>query len=740
MMNKKVLQASWTCLALLPLAATAAPREVLSLSLEELSRLPVTAAAGFAQPRSEVPAAIHVVRAEQWEALGAHSVWQVLEHVPGLYVTETFGTRQLVAQGLLTTTNSQVLWLLDGLPLNELGHSGPLPAWDKGLAGLDRIEVIRGPLSVIHGSNAFSAVINLVSLPAGAGENRVAVRGGSFDTREAQVDTGGSTGDWRWRLSLEGRRSDGDRGRRLHRDQQSTFDALFGTQVSLAPGALPARDEVADVQLRLEWRDSSLQYWHWRNDASARLSGGAGALDPDSRIDSMIDHLALRQGGEFGALKTRWELEGLLQRHDVYLASTGLPPGTTLPVAADGNIDFVAGTPVIFPEGIIGISREEMDRRRLGLNLINQAWSGHTLRLSLGHEWQELREPESRRNFGPGILGNGQPVPLQPLPNLAGTALTFLPDVDRELAFVALQDDWHINEAWLLNLGVRHDHYSDFGASTNPRASLHWQATPATKLRFGYGTAFRAPSFNEQYLRNNRSILGNPALQPEELTSRELGLEQTLGAGLHLDATVFQYNARRLIDYAPQPPAVGLRAQNLAGRDGEGGTLELAWQPHPGTQLNANATLWRVEDSATGARVPFVPGVMAGVNGWWEFAPGWTLGGALKHVGDRRREAGDPRADLGDDTWADLHLHTTGLAPGLKLGLTVHNVADADLRDANRNTPGLGPTVPEDVPLTGRAVLLEASYTWGAPAREPAQPLQRLEGEPAPLDVLAGQR
>jgi hypothetical protein len=76
------------------------------------------------------------------------------------------------------------------------------------------------------------------------------------------------------------------------------------------------------------------------------------------------------------------------------------------------------------------------------------------------------------------------------------------------------------------------------------------------------------------------------------------------------------------------------------------------------------------------------------------------------------RRAGDPRPAIGDDTRLDLHLHTTTFAPGLKLGLTVQNAADTDLRDPSRNT-GLGPTLPDDLPLAGRAWLLEAEYRWG---------------------------
>lgn len=699
-------------LLLLALAAPPlAAQDVLSLSLEELAHLPVTGATGFALPLDEVPATTVVLRQAQWEAMGAQSVYDVLELVPGLHVTEVGRSfRQVVARGLFTSNNSQVLWLLDGKPLNELGAGGPPQAFDKGLAGLERIEVIRGPVSVIHGSNAFAAVINLVSQAAGTPGSRVAVKGGSFDARAALAETGGAQGDWRWRLSLEGRRSEGDPDRVIRRDIQDTFDALFGSKVARTPGVLPSDDDIEDAQLRLEWRQSSLQAWHYRNDAGARLSNEI--LDPASRNGVTIQHLVLAQAGDLSGLQTRWELEGLLQRQEQSVRSARAP-GAVLPIGVTGDIDFAGGTPVTFAEGAIAEQTTAGERRRIGLNFINRSWARHTLRLGLGREWQTLRERESRRNFGAGILAGSPPVvPLTPLPNLAGTPLSQLPDSRRHLTFVALQDDWRLADTLQLNLGLRHDRYSDFGTTTNPRASLQWQALPATRLRLGYGTAFRAPSFSEQYFRNNPSILGNPDLDPEELRSAEFSVEQTLSPALQIGLYVFHQEARHLIDYATRPPAVGLVAQNIDRREGQGGTLELTWQPQPGARLNASHTLWDVHDRSSG-NVPFVPRQMTTLNGWWEFTPRWTLGGNLKRVAGREREAGDPRAAIGDNTWANLHLHTTALSPRLRLGLTVQNLVDADLRDPLRSYAGLGPTVPDDLPLAGRQWLLEAVYRWG---------------------------
>lgn len=712
LMKRNCRQLALVCAGLLPLTAPAG-ENVLLLSLEELSRLPVTAGVGYAQPRTEVPGTATVIRAAQWEALGARSVYDVLQQVPGLHVVETGRSeRSVIARGLLTTNNSQVLWLLDGQPLNDLSAGGPVRAFDKGLAGLERIEVIRGPVSVIHGSNAFSAVINLVSQPAGAAERRLGIKGGAFDSREALAEAGGGAGDWRWRVSLESRASDGDPDRIVRHDVQSRLDALFGTSVSRAPGALPSEGDAQEALLNLGWRDTSLQAWHWRGTADGYLSNDA--LDPTTRNEAAIDQLLLRQAGTLAPLQTRWELEGLWQRQDSRYATTALPPGTTVPIGASGDIDPVTGTPLTFPQGFIASGRTQSERKRLSVNLINTAWQGHTLRLGLGREWQELRDLESRRNFGIGVIDSSAPVvPLTPLPNLAGTPLSILPADRRHLTFIALQDDWRLSSTLLLNLGVRHDRYSDFGGSSNPRASLQWQAGPSTRLQLGYGTAFRAPSFTEQNLRNNPAILGNPNLEAEELESAELSMEQGLAPGLQLEASLFRYEARRLVDYAPRPPVFGNVAQNIKGREGQGGSLEMRWKPQPGAQLNASVTVWDVHDSTSSNEAPFVPGHMATLNGWWEFAPRWTLGGSLKYVADREREAGDPRTAIRDNSWADLHLHTTALAPKLRLGVTVQNVGDADLRDPMRNNAALGPAVPDDLPLAGRRWLLEAEYRWG---------------------------
>ncbi|CAK0780863.1 hypothetical protein CCP3SC15_810013 [Gammaproteobacteria bacterium] len=69
----------------------------------------------------------------------------------------------------------------------------------------------------------------------------------------------------------------------------------------------------------------------------------------------------------------------------------------------------------------------------------------------------------------------------------------------RRVDYLYAQDEWNLARDWTLTAGVRHDRYSDFGSTTNPRLALVWDATLNLTAKLLFGQAFRAPSFTEQY-------------------------------------------------------------------------------------------------------------------------------------------------------------------------------------------------------------------------------------------------
>ena len=80
-----------------------------------------------------------------------------------------------------------------------------------------------------------------------------------------------------------------------------------------------------------------------------------------------------------------------------------------------------------------------------------------------------------------------------------------------------------IQEAMELTLGMRYDHYSDFGSTINPRAAFVWNVLPAMYLKFLYGRAFLAPSFHEYYLKNTPLIVGSQDLDQQQWRPLNLG-------------------------------------------------------------------------------------------------------------------------------------------------------------------------------------------------------------------------
>lgn len=698
-------------IVLIGTALMAAPSraDVLELSLEELLQQPVVASAGYQTSMAEAPTTTTVITAEQWQTWGAASVFDVLRYVPGLHVRPGSSGLQLntvVSRGLASDNNSEVLWLLDGLPVEQLASNRPPASFEKSVANLQRIEVIKGASSVIHGANAFSTVINLVSREPGGKALYGAARTGSHDGREAYGEWAAEAGAWRWRLAADRWRQDGEPDRIVTRDLQSLLDARFGTRASLAPGPLPDGLDLDEALLRLEHGDTTLHAWYWRLGPEPRSMGIAEALDPQRRSVTRYTSLRLQQRWPDAPRQTELQLEALYQQQDTDQYYQVFPPGSRLPIGADGGINFTNPTTLTtFPDGVLGIVGNTSDRRALKLNLLNSAWADHVLYASLGREWHRLDDIRHRGNSGPGVLTGTEASQDGTLTDLTGTPYSYLAANQRHLSFLTVQDEWRPTAYVRTYLGLRHDRYSDFGSSTNPRLSLLWQARPNHQLRLGYGSAFRAPSFQEQGLRNNAAVTGNPDLRSEQLRTGEVAWTTLPAINLQLDLVAFRYHASRLITYAPQPDQPGLRrAQNLSRREGDGLEAILHWQPAVTMNLTAAASVVDTRDGDTGAKLPYTPRQQYTLTGWYRPARHWTLGWAGKYVANRVREAGDPRPAPKNYHQLDLNLRREALLPGLALTLTVTNATD------RRQLEPTDVNLPDDLPLPGRAVWLGLVY------------------------------
>jgi len=270
----------------------------------------------------------------------------------------------------------------------------------------------------------------------------------------------------------------------------------------------------------------------------------------------------------------------------------------------------------------------------------------------------------------------------------------------RNVAFVFAQDEWNFTQDWTLTAGVRHDRYSDFGGTTNPRLALVWDASYNLVVKAMHGTAFRAPSFTEQYAINNPVTIGNPNIKPETVTTDELGFSWQPEARFKTDLNFFQYHMRNII------LPVGTAYQNSGGQTGRGFEFEATFEAASNLQLTGNVSVQRSKDAATGQDAGMAPHQRIFARADWRFVPLWQLGSTVNHVAGRMREPGDSRPNIPDYTTVDLTLRREKIANDWEVSAKVLNLFNSDAREPTFKAVGMT----SDLPLPGRAFYIQLQH------------------------------
>jgi outer membrane cobalamin receptor len=138
------------------------------------------------------PAAVSVVTQDEIAASGALTVADVLRMLPELAIKSSGGPGSLTTVSIRGSSSTQVLILLDGVPLNRPDQ----PSVDLSslpIQNVERVEVLRGPFSGQYGSNTLGGVINIVTKTAP--ETTVSGRAGSYGENVGTLSIGGKTGN-----------------------------------------------------------------------------------------------------------------------------------------------------------------------------------------------------------------------------------------------------------------------------------------------------------------------------------------------------------------------------------------------------------------------------------------------------------------------------------------------------------------------------------------------------------------
>ncbi|NLV92411.1 MAG: TonB-dependent receptor [Firmicutes bacterium] len=218
-MPRKALYLLILAVALLGLTATVSAETVGDAAeLGEADIVIVVTASRIPQEIIASPVNISVVSREEIEAIGATTVADVLRHVEGAAVSAHGGLGGATTMSIRGSTSTQVLILRDGRRLNAL-QNGAFDLGRVSLNGVQQIEVIKGPASVLYGSDALGGVVNIIT-ERGSDGGQVSLSAGSYGTRSVQFGGGTALPFGEWNLHLEKIVSDGYR-------PNSDYDGLF---------------------------------------------------------------------------------------------------------------------------------------------------------------------------------------------------------------------------------------------------------------------------------------------------------------------------------------------------------------------------------------------------------------------------------------------------------------------------------------------------------------------------------
>lgn len=492
-----------------------------------------------------LPLTVSVIDRQEIEQSMQPSVLPILtQQVPGLFITSRgimgYGVSNGAAGGIalrgLSGGSGRMMVLIDGHPqyAGIFGH--PISdAYQSFLA--ERVEVLRGPASVLYGSNAMGGVINIVTrqLHEEGVKTNVNLGYGSFNTLQSEVTNRIRKGRFTSLISGSYNRTDGHRSN-IGFEQYGGY-AKLGYRVT--------------------------DNWNLRGDVNvthfnASYPGPVSAplLDGDQSITRGMTSFAVENKYEktSGAASFFYNW-GNHWINDGYTPSKGETPQESRFLSFDNMMGLsLYQSTQFFPGNRITVG---FDWFRYG-----------------GHAWNKFVSGEK-----------------------AGTTSDLVDKHEDELAgYVDFRQDLG---SWLtLDAGVRVDHHSRVGTEWIPQAGLSFHLPRTIELKASASKGFRYPILREMYMFPPQNPDLKPeSMWSYELAWAQHLLDNSLTYGINL----FYIDGKNLIVTLPNPNGTGMLNQNTGKIENCGVEGEIAYRIDPHWSVEANYSYLHMENPVVGA-------------------------------------------------------------------------------------------------------------------------------------------
>ncbi|MEE2751108.1 MAG: TonB-dependent receptor [Myxococcota bacterium] len=656
----------------------------------------VTAASRYAQTTREAPAIVTVVTDAEIRRRGFTSLAELLRSLTGIHITRSFEGRSLAwFRGIIATDNNKFLLMVDGVPWYDGVYNH---AWIDEyipLALIKQVEVIKGPGSVMYGTNAFSGVVNVVTYsPQDMKDGFVRTEGGSNLFRAATVIGGGSLGPDKSDAGFVS----------WARVYDSTGDGLENNPKGEhnVRGARPYRGL----------------------NAGLRINVGGFELHFD-HVDHLHTYYTNGQNNLVDVLLEAEDQFNLAYHNDYLYARWKLSPTSEITVAP-----FVLfqehDNPGLYAYGLgIASQNDESGEEVFSLTGTLVETEKHSRRYSAG---LELEARPAYANVVVAGLGaeTVQVVAVQDIeyPDLSGEPLSpsaFQASEDSTISnlYAYVQDTWTAR-GWLeLVGGIRADlNLTADYFFTSPRAGILIVPTTTFSTKLLYGRAFRAPTARELLVQvafdetegDYPYTNANSGLEPEVIDTLELEGTWAPAQRSTFRATVFSSLVRRTIDKRDTPPNEYINKNS--GTQIAGGEAEWNWQTSTlETSLAYSLMLGR--DLETGFAIYGAPIQLGDARISWSPVQGLWVSALSEFVGPQPRAQWTPDSRRPDgEMYTLLHAGLSTHLPGknrTRLDFRCRNLLDTEydyllsVDRSNDMTSAGEPKYPRDLEAEGRS-------------------------------------
>ncbi|HEX7900854.1 MAG TPA: TonB-dependent receptor [Planctomycetota bacterium] len=484
----------------------------------------------------EVGSSTSVIQDRDLEIAQRRFVLDALREVPGLDVV-TNGPFGGTASVFIRGANSEhTLLLIDGIEVHDAASAGR--AFDFGhltTDQIDRIEVIRGPQSVLYGSDAIGGVIHVIS-PYGHGEPRflLMAEAGSYASYRAAASVSG--GNDRVHYSIGGSRlqTGGFSAAGDELDGNDEDDGYRGSTLAAKVGITPSKIFQMDLVIRTE-------------ESRAEIDNFGGAFGDDPNNTNEFSQWAFKVEPRLTLFDGFWEQALAIKFTEIRRQNDNLPDAASIERSFSSFDSRIADVDwqhnfIIHPNDVVTVGAE-------------------------------IEEDQASTSF----FSDGFGPPFA----------SVLRKVDAWTRGAYLQNRLHLGEVFTTTAGVRADTHEEFGSHATWRLTGALLPVAGTKLRGSVGTGFKAPSIFQLY-----SSFGNLDLEPEESLGWDVGVDQAVGDTLAFSATYFRNEFEDLILF----DSPSNRYVNIGRADTEGAEFAARLRVHAAAELSASYTVTRTED------------------------------------------------------------------------------------------------------------------------------------------------